>query len=323
MAVPLRKRVRRAVRSVVLRAAIRLLSALPLRPGLWLGAIVGRVAWTVARRERRLMLDHLAIAFPEKREAERVAIARASLVRLGQVAMEVVTARNYADALADYVTFAPGGEELIRAAMARGRGLVFVAGHIGNWELMARRLALITQPNAVIARRNADERLNEIVARFRQEGGNRTLWREDPSTGREIIRLFRQGGALGILLDQDTRVQGVFVPFFGRLAFTPRAAADLALRFGAPVLVGTSHRRGARPGDGHEIAVVEIPYDRDPVDEDAEVLRITAAAAAIQEQAIRRHPNEWVWMHRRWKTQPPSDGSLASAMPKSRELSGM
>jgi KDO2-lipid IV(A) lauroyltransferase len=322
MAVPLRKRIKRAIRSFLLRGAIRLLSVLPLRPALAFGAFIGRLAWLVARGQRRLMLEHLAIAFPEKSEVERSAIARESLVHLGQVVMELVTARNDPDRLREYVSFAPGGEELIRRAMARGKGLIFVAGHIGNWELLARRLALITQPNAVIARRNADERLNEMVARFRQEGGNRTLWRDDPATAREIIKLFRQGGALGILIDQDTRVQGVFVPFFGRLAFTPRAVGDLALRFGAPVVVGTSHRRGARPGDGHELQVVEVVYDGQAADKEAEGLRITAAATRLQEEAIRQHPIEWVWMHRRWKTRPPAEGSLANTMPKSRELSG-
>jgi len=322
MAVPLRKRVKRALRSVALRAAVRLLSWLPLAPALALGALLGRVAWLVARRERRLMLEHLALAFPERSEDERRAIARASLVHLGQVAMEVIAIRSYGQRIEDYVSFAPGGEEIVRRAMARGKGLIFVAGHIGNWELLARRLALVTQPNAVIARRNADPRMNEMVARFRAEGGNKTLWRDDPGTGRELIKLFRQGGALGILIDQDTKVQGVFVPFFGRPAFTPRAVGDLALRFGATVVVGTSHRRGPRPGDGHELEIVELAYDPVPADPEVEVERITAEAVAQQEAAIRRHPSEWVWMHRRWKTRPLSEERLAKPMPKSRELSG-
>jgi KDO2-lipid IV(A) lauroyltransferase len=322
VAVPLRKRVKRALRSVALRAVVRLLSWLPLAPALALGALLGRMAWLVARRDRRLMLEHLALAFPDRTVDERRAIARASLVHLGQVAMEVVAIRSYGQHIEDYVSFAPGGEEIVRRAMARGKGLIFVAGHIGNWELLARRLALVTQPNAVIARRNADPRMNEMVARFRAEGGNKTLWRDDPGTGRELIKLFRQGGALGILIDQDTKVQGVFVPFFGRPAFTPRAVGDLALRFGATVVVGTSHRRGPRPGDGHELEIVELAYDPVPADPEVEVERITAEAVAQQEAAIRRHPSEWVWMHRRWKTRPLSEECLAKPMPKSRELSG-
>ncbi|WP_176065136.1 lysophospholipid acyltransferase family protein [Anaeromyxobacter diazotrophicus] len=322
MAVPLRKRLRRGARSLALRVLAALLGRLPLRAALAVGALAGRLAWHLAPGTRRLMLAHLALAFPEKSEAERRAVARASLVHLGQVALEVAALRRYRDRLEAYVSIAPGGAELVERAMARGRGLVFVAGHIGNWELLAQRLSRLAQPNAVVAKRNADAWLNGAVERLRAEGGLETFWREDPATGRRLLRLFKRGGGLGILVDQDTKVQGVFAPFFGRPAFTPRAAADLALRFGATALVVTSHRRGPGRGAGHELEVVELPYDPAPPDREAEVLRFTAAALAIQEAAIRRHPAEWVWMHRRWKTEPPLKGSLASAVPKSRELSG-
>ena len=322
MPVPLRKRLRRGARSLALRAAAALLGLLPLRAALAVGALAGWVAWCLAGGTRRLALEHLALAFPERSEAERRAIARASLVHLGQVALETIALRRYRDRLEMYVSIAPGGEELVRRAMARGKGLVFVASHIGNWELLAQRLSRVAQPNAVVAKRNADPWLNGAIERLRAEGGLETLWREDPSTGRKLLRLFKRGGGLGILIDQDTKVQGVFVPFFGQLAYTPRAAAELALRFGAAALVVTSHRRGPHPGDGHELEVTELAYDPDPPDPEAEVVRLTAAAVALHESAIRRHPAEWVWMHRRWKTRPPAEGSLAKGMPKSRELSG-
>jgi KDO2-lipid IV(A) lauroyltransferase len=321
MAAPLAKRLRRGARSLALRAAAALLGLLPLRAALAVGALVGRVAWYLAGGTRRLALEHLALAFPERSEAERRAIARASLVHLGQVALETIALRCYRDRLEMYVSIAPGGEELVRRAMARGKGLVFVASHIGNWELLAQRLSRVAQPNAVVAKRNADPWLNGAIERLRVEGGLETLWREDPSTGRKLLRLFKRGGGLGILIDQDTKVQGVFVPFFGQLAYTPRAAAELALRFGAAALVVTSHRRGPRPGDGHELEVTELAYDPAPPDPEAEVVRLTAAAVALHESAIRRHPAEWVWMHRRWKTRPPGECSLASGMPKSRDLS--
>ncbi len=304
---PLHKRVKRAVRSAFLRAVISVLSLIPLRAALALGALVGRLGWSLAPGNRRLVLEGLAAAFPEKPEEERCAIGCASMVHLGQVAAEVVTLRQYAKRIEAYVSMEPTGEARVRAAMARGQGMICCAGHIGNWELMAQRLSIITQPNAVIAKLNADGWMNRAISALRAEGGVKTLWREDPNTGRELIRIFRKGGALGILIDQDTKVQGVFVPFFGKLAFTPRAIGDLALRFGATVLVITCHRRGPDPGDGHELDVVEVPYDPSPVDEEAESVRITAACVAAQEAAIRRAPSEWVWMHRRWKTRPESE----------------
>jgi KDO2-lipid IV(A) lauroyltransferase len=130
------------------------------------------------------------------------------------------------------------------------------------------------------------------------------LLRDDPGTARAIIRTLREGRLLGLLIDQDTAVQGVFVPFFGRPAFTPRAAGDLALRFQVPVAVIWSRRRGPAPGDGHELSVEMVPYDPSSGDREAESVRITGACTALLEGAIRERPEEWVWMHERWKTRP-------------------
>lgn len=204
----------------------------------------------------------------------------------------------------EYAEVPPEAVAMVERATARRKGVIVVLGHIGNWELSF-RLSRYFAPGATIAKRSWHARLDALAEQFRARNGVETFWRDDPGTGRAMLRLFKRGGGLGILVDQDIQdVQSVFVPFFGRPAATPRAAADLALRFGAAVLVVTCHRRGPRAGDGHRLEVVEIPYDPAPADREAEVVRITAACAAVQEQAIRRHPAEWVWMHQRWKTRP-------------------
>jgi len=317
--VPVHKRLKRSLRSLLVRGAIRLVALLPLRAALALGTLLGRAGWHLARATRRDMLDHLAIAFPEKPEREREEIARAAFVHLAWLAAEVVAMRSIAPRLEEYVSFAPGAEETLHRAMARGRGLVYLTGHVGNWELMARRVAAAGIPCATIAKAGHDPALTALIEEMRTDGKVETLWREDPSTARAMIRCFKQGKLLGILVDQDTKVQGVFVPFFGRPAFTPRAAGDLAVRFRAPVVVGWCRRRGPRPGDGHEIDVVELPHEDEPTDKEAESLRITAAGTLALEGAIRRNPAEWVWMHRRWRRQPP-EGTHASSVPNSREL---
>ncbi len=311
MAARVHKRIKRSLRSALIRVLIRILSLLPLRPALWLGAAAGAVAHRLARQTRTLALTHLALAFPEEEPAERERIARDMFVHLGRSTFELASIRWYDRRLDTYVKLSP--PDLLRNVMARGRGMVFVTGHMGSWELLARRIARAGVPNAVIAKASWDRKIDELAERFRAEGGVTTLWREDPETGRAIIRTFRSGRALGLLIDQDTRVQGVFVPFFGRLAFTPRAAADFAVRFGAPVVVGTIHRNGPRATDGHTLEVQEIPFSSDPPDREMEVVRLTAACTAALEQAIRRHPAEWVWMHERWRTRPP--GEQASPVP--------
>jgi Kdo2-lipid IVA lauroyltransferase/acyltransferase len=299
------KRVRRAARAAVIVAFARLLMRLPLRAGLALGGALGRLAWRLSPRTRREMRASLAAAFPEKPEAEREAIARASLVNLGWVAGEMITLRSWAPRMDDYVEASPETIATLERAVARGKGIILVLGHIGNWELTT-RLSRYVQPNAVIAKRSWHPSIDALAEAARAEHGVATFWRDDAVTGRAMLRLLKRGGTLGILIDQAIKsVQSVFVPFFGRPAATPRAAADFALRFGATVLVVTCHRRGTKAGDGHRIEAIEVPYDAAPGDREAEVVRLTAACVALQEQAIRRHPAEWVWMHQRWKSVPP------------------
>lgn len=299
------KRFKRAARAAAIVALVRVLMIMPLGLGLALGGALGRLAWILSSRVRRDMRASLAAAFPEKDDAERDAIARASLVHLGWIGGELITMRSWASRMDDYVEAPAEVVATLQRARARGKGIVLVLGHIGNWELTC-RISRYVQPNAVIAKRSWHPSLDALAERSRAPNRVGTIWRDDPATGRAMLRLFKQAGTLGILIDQDIRdVQSVFVPFFGRPAATPRAAADFALRFGAAVLVVTCHRRGPRPGDGHRLEVVEVPYDGAPTDREAEVIRLTAACVALQEQAIRRHPAEWVWMHQRWKTAPP------------------
>jgi KDO2-lipid IV(A) lauroyltransferase len=305
MEVPFRKRLRRAVRSVVLTALLRAVSLIPLGPALRMGGWGGAVAYRLFGKTRRLALLHLELAFPEKTEAERQAIARQMFVNLGRAAMEITAIRSYDHRLESYVGLKNG--ELLLEVNARGKGIVFVTGHLGNWELIARRVARAGVPNSAIAKRGDDFRLMGLIEDWRLTGQVTTLWREDASTGRAIIKLLKGGGGLGLLVDQNTDIQGVFVPFFGRLAHSARAPADLALRFGSPILVGTGHRRGPDAGDGLELEFTEILHDANAPDREAEVVRVTAACQAVLEDAIRRYPSDWVWMHKRWKTRPAPD----------------
>jgi KDO2-lipid IV(A) lauroyltransferase len=303
--VPWSKRARRTLRIWAIRAGLWLGAILPFRLAWALGGLVGRAAWLVGRRDRELALAHLAIAFPEIPEPERRAIARATFLHYGHGAAEAAQVARIDPDLERYVAFAGDGEEMLRAASKAGKGFIFVTGHLGSWELLARRIVRAGVPAIVIAARSWDRRIDDMVEAFRLSGGVPTLFREDPSGGRTLLKALRAGKALGILIDQDTKVQSVFVPFFGRPASTPRAAADLALRFGCPIFVGWSRRRGPKAGDGYVLEVEPVPYDPAPADREAEALRITATCTQRMEQAIRQAPSEWVWMHRRWKTKAP------------------
>jgi len=303
--VPWAKRTRRTLRIWAIRLGLWLGAVLPFRLVWAVGGLIGRVAWWVGRSDRELALAHLAFAFPEKSDEERRAIARATFLHYGHGAAEAAQMPRIDRRLERYIGFAGDGEAMLRGASQAGKGFIFVTGHLGSWELLARRIVRAGVPAIVIAARSWDRRLDDMVEAFRLRGGVPTLFREDPGGGRKLLKSLREGMALGILIDQDTKVQSVFVPFFGHLASTPRAAADLALRFGCPVFVGWSRRRGPKAGDGYVLEVEPVPYEPAPADKDAEALRITAHCTARMEQAIRVAPEQWVWMHRRWKTKPP------------------
>jgi len=293
MSVGRRKRFRRELRVRALLAALPLLRVLPLRAG----AALGWLTWYLVPRQRRLAQAHLALAFPEKSEAERARIGRASFVNLGLAALEAARADRLD--IRKTVELGPEAERVLRALQAEGKGVVLVTGHIGAWELFARRVAAMGFPCGTVAKEAHDPRLTALLQRSREAAGVRVFWRADPMSARQILRFLRAGGMLGFLIDQDTRVAGHFVPFFGRPAFTPRAAGDLAARLGAPLVFACAHRMASGM---HRMVVRPVDVPRTG-DRERDSFALTAAATREIEQEIRRRPDEWVWMHPRWRTQ--------------------
>jgi KDO2-lipid IV(A) lauroyltransferase len=288
-----RKRLRRELRIRALLTALPVLRVLPLHAG----AALGWLAWYLAPRQRRLARAHLSIAFPEKSQAERDAIGRRSFASLAVGALE--TARADRLEIRRAVQLTPDDEAVLRAEQARGKGVVLVTGHIGAWELFARRIAALGFPCGTVAKEAQDPRLTSVLERQRANAGLRVFWRGHPMSARQVLRFLRDGGVLGFLIDQDTRVAGHFVPFFGRAAFTPRAAGDLAARLGAPMVFACAHRVASGV---HRISVRVIEVERTG-DRERDSFALTAAATRLIEEEVRKRPDEWVWMHPRWRTE--------------------
>ncbi|MBX5480995.1 MAG: lysophospholipid acyltransferase family protein [Myxococcaceae bacterium] len=302
--VPLRKRLRRRARYHLIRAALALVGALPISFSGMLGRALGTVAFWLAANERRKALASLAVAFPDRPEAERRALAKASFQHLGRCAFELACVAQLDRAVDRFIEWPEADRRALEAAIARGRGVVFVTGHVGNWELLARRVALAGFPAQSIARETSDAGTTALVERFRESGGVKSIWRGQEGAARAMLRALRAGEILGMVIDQDTKVQSVFVPFFGRLAATPRAPADLALRTGAALMVGFCQRKS----DGRYLLTMkELPVEPSG-DRERDVLKLTEALSSEIEHAIRRAPEQWVWMHQRWKTRPQSEG---------------
>jgi len=296
---PLAKRIKRAVRYGLLRALLAVVSRLPLGAAQRCGEGLGELVFLLAPGERDKALRSLGRAFPEKSREERAALARASFRHLGRCALEAAVARRLGpDRLGDLVHVPDEALEALRRARERGRGIVAVTGHVGHWELLGWAMVKSGIPLSVIAKENVDPRLTSLVDDFRARGGVHTLWRARPGSAVGMLRALRRGEMLGLLIDQDTRVQSLFVPFFGTPAATPRAASDLVLRTGAPALV-TFAPRG--PDGRYRLSAeeLEVPATGDA---EADALELTRRFSLAIEAAIRRTPEQWVWMHQRWKT---------------------
>jgi KDO2-lipid IV(A) lauroyltransferase len=288
-----------AVRTRLLRAGLQalavLVGSLSWRGAQRVGRAIGRAGWALSRRDRRRALDHLAFAFPYLPPADRAALARAAFLHQAMNAAEAlhVLRRGLGD-VASWVEVQ--GWEHVEEARAGGRPLVVLMAHCGNWELAGGAFALRGLPLSGVAREMSDPALHALVVAVRRAFGSATIARGGPAAARQLLEVLRRGGALAILIDQDTRVDGVWVPFFGRPAFTPVGAARLALRRRAAVLSAFDERRA----DGSHLVRIHPALDLPP-DETAATALMTAA---IEEQ-IRRVPEQWVWWHKRWRRQPP------------------
>ncbi|HET9451454.1 MAG TPA: lysophospholipid acyltransferase family protein [Aggregicoccus sp.] len=304
---PAAKRLKRLLRYGLVRALLAVVRRLPLGLARPLGLALGALAYALAPRERRKALASLQRAFPELPAPEREALARASFGHLGRAMLEAACVDAVDRHLEALVAWAPEDRAVLEGALARGRGVVFVSGHVGNWELLARRVARAGYPSQSIAKETSDPRLTRLVEEFRARGGVRSIWRGHEGAVRQMLRALKAGEILGLLIDQDTRAQNLFVPFFGTPAATPRAAADLALRTGAAVVVGFCQREGGEQPGGYRLRMEELPVPApgpDAASREAAAYALTAALSARIEAAIRRAPEQWVWMHQRWKTRP-------------------
>ena len=197
------------------------------------------------------------------------------------------------------------GWEHVENAHRRGKGAILVGGHLGNWELASVCFAIRGYPIQVAARRIYIEALDRKLTELRGRLGVRTLYRD--RSMRSMIRCLQNNHLLAILPDQDVkRVQGIFVDFFGRPAYTPIGPALLAIGSGSPLIVVRSVRRNGRP-----LVTIDPPVYADwGAPRDEEVRRLVTHYTRRLEEFIREYPTQWVWTHRRWRTRPESVRSL-------------
>ena len=291
---------------LAVRAVLGGLRALPRPAARWLGGCIGMAAWALLPRLRRVGRRNLALAFPEQTRAARDKVLRTSLRGLGWQLAEFARMSRYSAGEAQrYVRYE--GLENYLAARARGAGVLVLTAHLGAWELSSFFHSLMGYPMSMVIRRLDHPRVDALVNGIRTQHGNRVLHKDDFARG--ILKAMHHGETVGILMDTNmTPPQGVFVPFFGVAACTASGLARLALRSGAAVLPGFLLWERAENRYvlhfGAELALLRTG------DAEADALANTALFTNTLEAYIRRYPEQWLWVHRRWKTRPAGEQGL-------------
>jgi KDO2-lipid IV(A) lauroyltransferase len=285
------------IETLLARALVSGVRALGWRRSLVVGAALGDALRQLGVR-RRVALENLRFAFPEKSEAERAAILAEHYRELGRVTVEYARLAELVHAPGDQVVAHVRGLEHLLALREQKRGAVLLTGHFGNFELLGAWLGRL-HPVDVVVQGLSNPGVERLLDEQRRAAGIGLI---PLGAGiRRVHQALRAGRWVAVLGDQDARRHGVFVPFLGRLASTPIGPARLALAARVPIVMGFPSRR---PDGRHELDVDPPLELTDPEAPDA-VERLTALHTARLEARIRQHPASWFWLHRRWKTAPP------------------
>ena len=257
-----------------------------------------RLFYHLVPRQRLIAAYNLRRAFPDKSDDEIVRISREVYRNLGIVAAEFFDIHGITKKNIGKLVEVEGLEHCLKA-LGKGLGVLFFTAHFGNWELAAAAVSLLVKPVGVIYRPLDSALLDRIVLRGRSATGNIPIPKERAM--RPMLRHLKQNGILGILIDQNVAwYEGVFVDFFGRPACTTNGLALLALHTGAPVLPGFM----ARLPDGRYRLVLGPEVEViDTGDHEADILANTQRFTKVIEETVRQYPEQWLWIHQRWKTQ--------------------
>ena len=271
-----------------------------------IGQAIGALAFTGLARLRRTGERNLALAFPEAGPEWREQTLRGLYRSLGWQLAEFCQMRRYTPAnTRSFLRYE--GLEHFEQAQALGRGVLIVTGHLGAWELSSYYHSVMGHPMSMVIRRLDNPRVDRFVNRIRCLHGNQVLHKDDFARG--LLGAMREGRSVGILMDTNmTPPQGVFVPFFGVPACTASGLARVAQKTGAAVLPGfLLWHQDEQKYVLHFYPAIELARTGDG---EADALENTARCTAAIERVIRAYPEQWLWVHRRWKTRPPGEAPI-------------
>lgn len=271
---------------------------MPWATSLRIGDWVGTLTFRVLKVRRRVTMDNLRHAFPEKDPTELEQIAHRAYQNFVKMTIEYIRFPDLTPQKVLELVHFPD-PSLLEWARSNGKGVVLVGGHFGNWEIMGAAIRALGYPEAFLVGEQHNKRVDDLMNRYRQRMGVEII--HMGAAVRGVIKALREAKFVALLSDQDAGKNGVFVTFFGRPASTPKGPAVFSLKTGAPILFGSA----VRWRNTHHRVYLDLatPGGEAELSED-NIQRATQAYTSLLEKYVREYPDHWFWMHRRWKTLP-------------------
>ncbi len=288
---------------ILYKLILGLMGALPEPCVRAIGHFGGWIFGSVMRHHREDARDALTRAFPEKTPAEIEAIVKQMYRNLGLNLAEFLHMGPVQVENARQLVIMEN-EQILRDVLARGKGMLVLTAHVGNWDLFCTIIPSMGYPLTVITKRMRNVALTEVWMKRRERFGLKFV--EARNSFRQCLRVLKRNEVVGFILDQNMiNTEGVFVDFFGRPACTSPGLALMSYQSGAPVVPAFIIRE---PDGTHHVKIfpaLEPPPDREP----ETIRRATQQYTAAIERIVRQYPDQWIWLHRRWKTQPKTDAT--------------
>ena len=298
------KKIRKSIKYSLLTLAIKVLlfaiRLVPRKVSMSVMGGLGALVFMLSKKERDKSINNLNIAYgQEKSQDEIKAMAREVFVNLGKSGAEFAIKMGQNNPEQFFENLEVKGREHLQEALNKGKGILALVNHMGCWEGTALALPMLGIPTYAIGKKLGNEQLNTLLFESRGKKGVKTLARG--TSYKTMLRVLKEKNLVGILIDQDTNVRGVFVDFYGKPAFTPIGGAMLAMDSGAPVLPMFYIKKDDDTYEfiiDEEIPLVVTGNRRKDMEENTRLFH------AVIEKYIKKYPTQWVWFHNRWKTRP-------------------
>ncbi|MFQ5455680.1 MAG: lysophospholipid acyltransferase family protein [Nitrospirota bacterium] len=294
---------KKAIRDIIwkgIELLVKVSSLLPMKFNIKLGGIIGGISFLVLRKPKKNSLNNIKLALDNvKTEKERKRIAKESFKNLGRSLFEVLhSCRINEKNIDDIITLK--GEEYLKKERQNGKGIILIGGHVGNWELIVIALSLRGYKIKVVAAPIYDKRISDLIVRLRSHHNIETIIRGSRSAARQILSCLRNKEILAFLIDQDIpKVDGVFVNFFNKRCFTPSAPASIALKTNSKVMMAFTYRE--KEIYRHKVIIHKPIQLIKTGNLKEDIVSNTGIFSEFIEKYIRLFPEQWVWMHNRWK----------------------